>query len=322
MFNKIKLPHVIYSAVAIITVGLILSLTIWAATGATMEQLNVIEGEVLLEENVRNEYLVGQDVDSTGVTLKVGKDVYATDELQFTVDNQSAGSKMVEVSHRDGNNYYRGYFLVTYFAVRHLEMHKAPTGVSMDADGNVTVQGMELWAELSGKPTSFVQPDEPGLETVIILDADNYVLEVDAQDENGGYPVKISCGNHSVNIYFVEVYGEMVVVENFNRIAFFTNEKGTGESLALCISSRGGSENGKINVADGFFVYRDASGVVHKYQFDYYMSSADWSSHFQSNDSAVSLTFWGDALMVNINGVTFSTPRSSWCLAILDNPNP
>lgn len=324
MFNKMRLPHVVYSAVAIITVALIVSLSIWAATGSAVEQLNVVEGEVLLEEGVRNEYLVGQDINSAGVSLKVGNDVYTTDELEFTVDNTSAGSKMVEVSHRDGNDYYRGYYLVTYFAVRHLDMRKAPTSVMFDADGNVTVQGMVLWAELSGKPTSFPQPDEPNLDTVIILDEGNYTIEVDAPDEYGGYSATIGCGKLSVTIYFIEINGEMVILESANRIAVFTNENGTGESLTLYITSRGidDSANGKINVAVGFFVYRDANGVTHRYQFDYYMSNANWSSNFHSNDSAVSFVFDGGALTVNIDGVTFSTPRSSWCLAILDNPNP
>lgn len=323
MFKNIKLSHVIYAWVALITVGLVTLLSIWAAKGASLEQLNVVEGEVILAEDVRNEYLVGQAIDSSGVSLKVGDDVFTTEQLEFTVDNASAGSKMVEVYHRDGSNYYRGYYLVTYFAVRHLDMRKAPTSIKFDADGNATVEGMELWAELSGQPTSFAQPDESGLETVIILDEDNYALEVNAQDENGGYVAKIICGKHSVNFYFIDVNGEMVILESANRVAVFTNENGSSESLALYITGRGGSSDGKINIAVGFFVYRDANGMVHKYQFDYYMSSIDWSSNFHSDDISNLYRRGGaDELVVQINGVTFSTPRSSWCLAILDNPNP
>lgn len=316
---------VFYCVMALITAVLVISFTVWAAMGASIEQLNVVEGEVILsEDGVRDEYLVGQDIDSAGVSLKVDGKVYTTDELVFTVDNASAGSKMVEVAHRDGNNYYRGYYLVTYFAVRHLDMRKAPTSVKFDSDGNVTVEGMELWAELSGKPTSFVQPDDPSLETVIILDEDNYTLEVDPQDENGGYLAKIVCGKLSVNIYFIDVNGEMVILESANRVAMFTNENGTSETLSLFITSRGidDSANGKINVAVGFFVYRDANGVAHKYQFDYYMSNSNWSSHFHSDDIASIGYGAEDSLSVQIDGVTFSTPRSSWCLAILNNPNP
>ena len=324
MFNKMRLPHVVYSAVAIITVALIVSLSIWAATGSAVEQLNVVEGEVLLEEGVRNEYLVGQDVDSAGVGLKVGNDVYTTDELEFTVDNTSAGSKMVEVSHRDGNDYYRGYYLVTYFAVRHLDMRKAPTSVMFDADGNVTVQGMVLWAELSGKPTSFPQPDEPNLDTVIILDEGNYTIEVDAPDEYGGYSATISCGKLSVTIYFIEINGEMVILESANRIAVFTNENGTGESLTLYITSRGGSAEHIFNIAEGFFIYKDASGI-HKYSFDYYTmdETGGWESVFNSDISA-SIYRRGDddALIVQMGDLVFSTSTYNWRLAILNNPNP
>ncbi|MCH5157137.1 MAG: hypothetical protein J1G02_04600 [Clostridiales bacterium] len=322
MAKRIKFSYVFYLTIALITAVLVISFTVWAAKGAAIEQVNVIEGEVLLED-VRNEYLVGQDIDSTGVSLKVGDKTYSSEELEFAVDNQSAGSKAVEVYRRDGNDYYRGYYLVTYFAIRHLDMHKAPTSVKFDSDGNVSVEGMELWAELSGKPTSFVQPDDPNLDSVIILDKDNYTLEVDAQDENGGYLAKIICGKLSVNIYFIDVNGEMVILESANRVATFTNENGTNETLALYITSRGGSSEGKINVAVGFFIYRDANGVAHKLQFDYFMSSVDWSSNFHSDDIAT-LYRRGEAddLVVQIGNLIFSTSRSSWCLAILDNPNP
>lgn len=326
MFNKIKLPHIIYSAVALITAVLIIALPIWAAAGASITQINVVEGEVILsEDGVRDEYLVGQSIDSTGVSLKVGKDVYTTDELEFTVDNASAGTKMVEVSHREDNNYYRGYYPVTYFAIRHLDMHKTPSGIKFDDDGNVTVEGMELWAELSGQPTSFDQPDDPGLDTVIILDESNYTLEIDAPDESGGYFAKIACGKHSVTIYFIEINGEMIILESANRLAVFTNENGTGESLTLYITSRGvdDSANGKINVAEGFFIYRDENGVQ-RYQFDYYMSNTNWGSYFNSVDIPAEMyrRSTDDALIVQFGDLIFSTPRTSWCLTILDNPNP
>lgn len=325
MFKKIKLTHIIYSAVALITVALIISLTVWAATGSSIAQMNVVEGEVLLEEGVRNEYLVGDKIDNTGVSLKVGNDVYTIEDLEFNVDNASAGVKMVEVYHRDGNNYYRGYYPVTYFAIRHLDMHKTPTAINFDDDGNVTVEGMELWAELSGRPTSFNQPDDPNLDTVIILDQDNYTLEIDSADESGGYFAKIVCGKLSVTIYFIEINGEMVILESSNRIMTFTNENGTGESLTLYITSRGIDDgaNGRINVAEGFFVYRDANGVQ-TYQFDYYMSNVNWDSIFHSADIPASIyrRSGDDALIVQMGDLIFSAPRTSWCLAILDNPNP
>ena len=317
---------VFYSVMAFITVVLVISFSVWAAKGGTMEQLNVIEGEVLLsEDGVRDEYLVGQSIDSAGVSLKAGNKIFTTDELEFSVDNASAGSKTVEVFHRDGNDYYRGYYLVTYFAVRHLDMHKAPTGISFDADGNATVQGMELWAELSGKPTSFRQPDDPSLETVIILDESNYTLEVDPQDELGGYTAKINCGKHSVSIYFVEVSGEMVILESPNRIATFTNERGTGETLTLYITSRGSdTPNHKINVAEGFFIYRDANGT-HKYTFNYtfFDETGYWASVFSSDDLPGSIYRRNpdgeDELIVQIGDLIFSTSSSSWRLAILNS---
>lgn len=324
---KNKLSVIVYSAIFLITSVLVLSLSIWAAGGTTLTSaVNYIDGEVTLEESVRNEYLVGEEISTEGITLQAGGNTYSSEEIEISVDNASAGDKMVEVFHRDGGNYYRGYFPVKYFLIRHLDMRQSPTDIVFDDDGNIVgVEGMILWAELSSQPTSFAQPDEPNLETVIILSEENYTLELEPQDENGGYTARINCGSIITSIYFVEFDDEFVILESPNRIATFTNENGTGEMLTLFITSRGmdDSANGKINVAEGFFVYRDGNGIQ-KYQFDYYMSNVNWDSIFHSDDVPASIyrRSTDDALIVQFGDLIFSTARTNWCLAILDNPNP
>lgn len=324
---KNKLSVILYSALFAITAVLVVSLSVWAAGGTALTSaVNYIEGEVALEESVRNEYLVGEQISTDGITLQAGGKTYSSEDIEISVDNTSAGDKMVEVFHRDGSDYYRGYFPVTYFMIRHLDMRQSPTDIVFDDDGNfIGVDGMILWAELSGQPTSFAQPDEPNLETVIILSEENYTLELEPQDENGGYTAKINCGSIITSIYFVEFNDEFVILESPNRIASFTNENGTGESLTLFITSRGGddSAHGRINVAEGFFIYRDENGVQ-KYQFDYYMSNVNWDSIFHSDDVPATIyrRSTDDALIVQFGNLIFSIPRTSWCLSILDNPNP
>ncbi len=325
--SKSKLSKILYCAIFAATAVLIVSLSVWAAGGSTTgAAVNYIEGEVALGEGVRNEYLVGEEIPSTGITLTAGEKTYTSEEIEINVDNASAGDKMVEVFHREGSDYYRGYFPVTYFMIRHLDMHQTPTNIVTDEEGNVVgLEGMILWAELSGKPTSFVQPEEEGFDTVIILGEENYTVELEPQDENGGYTAKINCGMLTTSIYFVEFGDEFVILESPNRILSFTNENGTGEALTLFITSRGIDDgaNGRINVAEGFFIYRDANGGIQRYQFGYYMSNVNWDSVFSSDIPApITRRSSDDAMIVQLGDLTFSAPRTGWCLAILDNPNP
>lgn len=324
MIHKIKIPYVIYSTVALVTVILILTLTLWASGGTAAEQLNYIDAEVILSEetSVRREYIVGQSIDGTGVSLQVGDEIYTADQLEFSVDNESAGTKMVEVYRTDGNNYYRGYYDVTYFYVRHLDLRSAPTSIQYDEDGNLVLEGMELWAELSGQPTAFLQPDDPDMDTVIILDEETYSIQLQNVDENGGYSVQISCGGLSVSFYFIEANGEMIILDSTDRIMYFTNESGTEASLTLYITSWGETDGDKLNIAEGFFIYEDEEGVQYL-EFDYYLENNTWDSYFNSNTSGVNIyrssIYTDDGLIVEYNGIIFNGTSADWRRAILNN---
>lgn len=320
--TKKKTAVIAYSALMAVTAALVISLCAWAAAGSGLQSaVNYIDGEVLLD-GVRSEYLVGETVAADGVTLKAGGKTFSGGKIEISVDNLSAGDKMVEVTHREGGDCYRGYFPVRYFLIRHLDMRKTPTRVVTDADGKVSVEGMVLWAELSGVPTAFKQPDEEGYDTVIILGEDNYDIKLGERDEYGGFTAQISCGSATASTYLIDVGGEYVALDSPNRIMTFANESGTDSTLTLYVTSYGATDGDRLNVAEGFYVYR-GGGETRRLKFGYYLMNGTWASVFHSADFGEGLReerreAEGDSLVVFFNGESFRGSSEDWRRAILN----
>lgn len=325
---KAKTQRLIYAIVAIVTVALIVSLTAWAAVGSGgASDLRVTEGEVRFgEEPVRSEYLVGEEVDTEGLSLHAGGKTFSGEELTVTVDNTTAGDKMVEVSHRAGNDFYRGYFAVKYFAVRHLDLRRAPTDIFFDEEGNLTgVEGMVIWAELSDEPSQFERPEEyPEYTTTVVLSPENYTLAMQPQDERGGYAAEITCGKVTTGFYFVRVGEKTLILDSPARVMELKNESGTEDKLTLYVTSWGATDGDRLNIAEGYYHFQGADGTERLLRFGYYLQNVTWASFFHSADYGEGVReerreAEEDSVVVTYKGLTFRAASADWRRAILNS---
>lgn len=277
--------RLVYIGVFVATAIIIISLTLWAGLGNATASINYIDAEITLDEGVRDEYFVGETVTSEGIKLTAENKEYSGDALKIDVDNASAGKKMVEVSHTEGNKCYRAYFPVTYFTIRHLDMRQAPTAINFDENGNfVSIENMVLWAELSGEAEDFTHPEEAKDKSIIELSENEYILNIAKPDENGGMTAEILCGKVKTSIYFVTLGGKTFILDEPRRLLKMDNLSGTDDVMTLVVTKHVASEPGKYNVNEGFYFLQRADGTSEWLKFGYYVEDGTWASKFLTTE--------------------------------------
>lgn len=315
---KLNAKLISYLVMAACTLILILTVCVWASVGNADTTVNIVEGEVVFTEAIRREYLVGDELETAGVELRAGENTFSGEELTFTVDNSTAGYKMVEVSHSDDENYYRAFFPVTYFYVRHYDVYKRPTGFVYDNYGNITgLYGLRLWVELSGEPHELPRPlENHSFSTVVELAPEYYELTV-SQDEYGGQIASVSFAGKKVDFYFVDVGGTLLALDSASRVLSLNNENENGDKLTLFVTQIENNKDDGENGATGWYVYEKVDGTKQIFQFAYYQSS-DWDSHFHSSDYGdITEQFENPDYLVQIGDVTFRAAGDDWHRAIL-----
>lgn len=317
-FVKNNLKTIIYACVGVITVIMFTVLLVWASAGNASAEINIVEAVVRTEEDVRNEYLVGEQLDGTGISLKAGKKTIT--EVVLTGDTSSAGLKRVEVSGKDGNTNYRGYFNITVFAVRHCEMQNSPTDFYYDDNGVLKCDGLEIWAELNAKPTQFETVE--GYETTILLPDTCYELNMEADEENeGAYNMKVEFGNITASYYCVSINDRIIMLNSPRRVLNLVNTDGTEETLQLYVTQIEASAYDGDSGAYGYYVFTDAEGNKTFLQFKYYLDGS-WVSHFGSESFDEGMVDAYDSADEGYNavynGVNFHADKLSWHKAVLD----
>lgn len=315
--KKLNAKQIGHIAIAVCTAVLILIVCIWAAFGNSGDTLKIVEGELVFNKKVRSEYLIGEEVETDGIELHVGKNIYTGDELTFTVDKKTAGEKMVEVSHTEDGNYYRSYFPVTYFYIRHIEINRQPTDFIYDNAGNITgLYGLQLWAELSGEPYELPRPlENHHFSTVIEITEDFYDLTV-TKDKFGGNVAVVSCAGKKVEFYFKEINGTMYALDGGSRrVLSFVNENETAAKLTLFVTKMENDYNNGEDGAEGWYVYESADGTTQIFKFAYYRIGD--SSYFKTNGVKESLR--EHDLIVEIDGITFCGIQSDWHRAVFNS---
>lgn len=313
----------IYGSFGLATVICFASLLTWAASGTAGKTLIEKEGEITLSSEVRREYLVNETLDTMGLSFYVDDEEISLNNCKIEYDFTSAGDKVVSVSYEEDKYIYRAYYDVEVFAVRHLDVRDKT--ISLKRDGNWDFSNLVVWAELSGAPTEFEKPDAfPDInDTVIILNENQYTAEITETNIPEYYNVIIRAGHAAYPFGFTT--GNYPQVNSTDRIYQLTNASGTTETLTLFVTYS--SSNfapptgvGQINVT-GTYVFRDIYGTRTDYGFKYTLNG--WDSIFDSASYNQGLSDYKgyeadwDAFRVEVKGLTFYAPGTSWHKAVL-----
>ncbi len=282
-FFQKQWKNLVYVAVGLCSFVLALCLMIWAGTGSSTDVVT-ITAEVKCADTTRYEYIVGQKVDTSTITMILPDGTELTDEMYTTtIDTATAGRKAVQLTYQVENTVYEAYYGVEIFAVRHLDLRNKT--VEKDRYGEWDFSELEIWAELSGpsheflKPAAFSEIDD----TAIILDETLFTPTVVATEHENFYQATITCGNKSISFSFSS--DPNALVQDADRILFFTNETGGTEKLTLYVqnsSSNFAPPNGSANIdVSGTYVYQDAQGNKTQYTFTFNING--WTSTFKSS---------------------------------------
>lgn len=315
-FRKNKRYIIIYGAVILATVIVFSALLGWAAGGKIATEITVVRVTALAREGTRREYIVGETPETDGFALVI--DGRTVTDCSVEIDTSTAGVKAARVYKEDGDTVYEGRFPVTVFAVRHLDIHTYPASVTADEDG-LALEGMEVWAELSGEPKELpLQTEHADWTTTIVLSPDKYEVSFSDDATETEYSATVRCGNCSVTFAQAVYGGRPFRISSFDRVLHFTNAGGTGETLTLVVEQTATLNQPTNSYASGTYVFTDAQGKSSFLKFSYY--AIGWSSNFTSSEFGEGLTDRqdGDDMEATYGGVKFTAAHSDWTKAILN----
>lgn len=306
-----------YISTLLATIVITASLLIWAGENDKNSELNIINTNVVLEDNARKEYLVGETIDKTGVSLNVENNLIT--DFTINCDTSSAGVKKVEVSYlKDGNNYI-GYYPITVLTIRHYDIRSYPTSFTTNEDGTTTPVGLVIWAELNAAPKEF--PTVNNYETAIEIPSSLIETKVSLNEENDSeYAVELTIGSTKLNYYCVELLNSTIILDSSDRILTFANKSNTEDKLTLYVTQIESNGNDKENGAVGFYLFEDAAGNKELLDFRFYLDG--YSSHFNSLSCNQGLKDEYDSsdegYNVTYKGINFHAEKLPWHKAILN----
>jgi hypothetical protein len=320
IFKKINVKFISYASILIVTIALLISLLTWASKGDIKNDINIIETKVHLNQNVRQEYLVGETIDTNGISLEVEGEQIT--DFNVSCDTSCAGIKKVEISYlKEGNNYV-GYYPITILGIRHYDIRSYPTGFSTDSNGKTIPQGLEIWVELSGAPKEFETVN--GYETAIKLPMNLVETTLTPNENNSSeYSLELAIGSTKLNYYCVQLEDQLLMLNSQDRVLSFTNKDGGKEKMTLYVTQIE-SNNGDGEVgAEGYYLFEDAQGKKELLSFKYYLNG--WDSKFVSSSFNQGLNDYYDSsdegYNVSYKGIAFHSDKLSWHKAILNWDN-
>ena len=313
----------IYAAFGVCTFVCFLALMLWAgATG--QDGVIVLQAKAVTSPTTRSEYIVGETIDITGVTMQLPDGTVLTEEnLQATADLEKAGMQAVTLTYVGSDATYQATYPVQVFSVRHMDVRQKE--VRKNLDGSWNLSDLIIWAELSGAPTEFEKPEQFSAlkDTAIVLKEQFYTFTAVEGNTEGFYYGTVTCGNCSATFGFNP--DPDAPVQNEERILTFTNTNGGNEKLTLYVTENSidfATPNGSQTVdVRGVYIYENANGEKTRYQFIFAL--AGWTSTFQSETAGEGLydrqdaqDASGNTLAVTVNGITFTANK--WQKAVLN----
>ncbi len=298
----------------------------WAISGeqkATTE-IALHEASVVPNPNVRGEYLVGEEFESEGLFLDIGGREVAFSDCELSYDFSSGGEKVVTASFEEENDHYEGYYRVTVYAIRHLDIRDKT--LTLKSDGTFDASRLIVWAELATPAHEFPRPAEfPNPEdTVAVLSPSQYVFEVKETSEYGFYEASVTAGGAKSSWNHAVPSPDRPEVSSAERILHLENGSGTSDKLTLyCQNSTANFspwQGEGSNEVTGTYVL-ESNGNKKQFKFRYRIDG--WTSSFLSSEYGEGLVDKqgyegdGDAMSVEVDGLVFYSRGAAWHVAVL-----
>lgn len=280
MNNRLKGIYIAFFAV---TISLFSGLSIWGFSGNSTNDLVTKKSEILNPDILRREYLVGEEIDLTGVEVKINdKLTVEAKDCTISYDFSSAGDKVVSLTYDQSNIKYVSSYMVEVFSIRHLDIREKEVYLDDDV---WDFSNLVVWAELSGPTTEFNKPREyPDIDdTVIILNENQFEVVANDEQRSGYYTLTVNAGLASASFMHI-TNTEDPKVSSIERILILRNGSNTTDELTLFVTESsnnfaGHSGEGTVT-ASGIYVLKTASGETKQYNFSYQIDG--WVSSFKS----------------------------------------
>ena len=313
-----------YIVLGTVTVGTFVPLTIWAASDKNNYQdIEVYKADLILDDNVRLEYIEQEKFDPTGITFTYNNEVTELEDLKINYDFSISGTRVVEFVKEVENKHYRALLPVHVYHVRHLDIRDCTLNKNIE-DDSWDYSSLTIWAELNEPAKSLPRPEGfNDSQTVTILNPDQYNINITPTPVNGVYQGNVVIGNVTSSFRYYDAY-----TYNPERLLVLTNQSNNNDKLTLFLetstndfSSIKYDEELKVT---GKYLYEDSNGKKTLHEFSYVKPINGWDSVFNSNDVDGSVNDYYDdttnGYKCEINGTVFYSGPEEWHKPILGTP--
>ncbi len=315
----------IYSLFGIVTFIVFASLFIWSFFGGSATEVTVLAAQVITTENTQDEYLVGQALNTEGLSLNIGTEsnpeIIPLADCSVEADFSSAGNKKVTFTYSP-NSYtnYVGVLNVKVYFVRSLSVINKPSSVTVADDGSFTTdENFEIIAELNELPKdnqTFIPVE--GKEKTVKLTDDMYTTKAVASVSiDGYYDASLFCGNLIYDFSFYNGANRTFIVDSEKSIVSFENTNGeTASKMSLIVTDTAKSyQDTCTGTTTGYYVYTATDGAQAVEEFDYELTQ---TQEIFKSDNVQAETRTEDVYSVTYNGETFTAAADLWQGAVVN----
>lgn len=312
----IKRSYIIYGSFALATAILFIALIIWSALGVKDGEVIIYEAQVVCEDNVQTEYLVGQPFNPDGISINVGSEnkpeLIKASECTVEADFKSGGNKRVAITYSP-NDYtsYVGYLDTTVYFVRGIKVITPPTSVTVNEDGTFTCdENFNIVAYLNATPAdteTFVAEEDGAIRLTPAMYTSR---AVESKQISSYYTASVYCGNLTYNFDFFNGAGKtFMVASERNVIEFDNTDENSAAALTLIVTEAPDTyQHEGVGQTKGYYMYTTETGAQYVYPFSYKMTETNEifsSENFRENRE-------GDRYTVSYSGKTFTAPATVW----------
>lgn len=309
-----------------ITAVVCIVLGVWMFTDTNQATIEIVHNAtVLTTEGTITEYLQGETLDTTGVTLQL-EDGRVISEFTTEADLSTAGIKGVSVIYEENGEKHVGKYQIEVFLIRHFDLQSYPKSAYKGRNG-FAFDNIKLWAELSTAPKTgrfTTTVEHPDWKTTIVVTNDMYNISVEETAGSSIATAKIQVGvrDISFNFFVLESGFDTTKIQNAKAVLAFTNsDKDSENRLTLILETQEWDGTDSPNGATGYYVYEQRTGetvTYSYYRFKYYIDG--WTSYFTSADFGEgvldAMATDGTTVITQLNGETFYSD-TSWRKAIV-----